>query len=132
MLSKNNIERVIHQNNDEYYMLEHTFRSDVMQSAYEPIMEWIRQIYIANYKDMISEVEFLKQCGVYQNQMEVFTTYLRAGHCVRKEDVIMCEVAYEKEKFIISLVSIIQYIAREKTLFLILNGFSQKMTTFAG
>ena len=122
MLSKNNMEKILHQNKDEYYMLEHTFRSDVMQSAYEPFMEWIRQIYISYYRDRMSELCFLKQCNVYQNQMEVFMTYLRTGHCVRKEDVIMCEVAYEKEKFIISIVNIIEYIAREKTLYLILNN----------
>ena len=103
VLSKNIVETSVHYKKDEYYLLSHTFKSDTMQAAYEPFMDWIRDIYINDYKSHMSEVEFLNECDVYYNQLEVFVSYLKRCHCMRKEDVIMHEVKYEKEKFLISL-----------------------------
>ncbi|MBE5935286.1 MAG: GGDEF domain-containing protein [Lachnospiraceae bacterium] len=120
VLSKNRIQNLL-VNSAEFVLLTHTFKSDAMQGPYEPFMDWIRDIYIQYYKEEISEVEFLKECEVYTNQMEVFTTFLKTGHCVRKEDVIMYEVNYEKEKFIISLLNIFKKLSKDRTLYLSLN-----------
>ena len=120
VLPKNRILNALKSTN-EYILLTHTFKSDVVQGPYEPFMDWIRQIYIEYYQNEISEEDFLKESGVYYNHMEVFVTFLKTGHCIRKEDVIMYEVDYEKEKFLISLMNIFKYITNEKILYFGLN-----------
>ena len=120
VLPKSRILNALKLNND-HILLTHTFRSDVVQGPYEPFMDWIRQIYIERYKEEMSEEEFLKESGVYYNHMEVFITFLKTGHCIRKEDVIMYEVDYEKEKFLISLMNIFKYISNDIILYFGLN-----------
>ena len=121
VLPKNIIEDNIVAHKGNYIIKEHTFRSDIMQGPYEPFMDWIREIYKEDFESELSIEEFLCECGIYNNQLEVFKTYIQSGHCVRKEDVILHEVDYEKNKFLISLLNIIRKLAEKKPLYLILN-----------
>ena len=72
VLPKNRILNALKSTN-EYILLTHTFKSDVVQGPYEPFMDWIRQIYIEYYQNEISEEDFLKESGVYYNHMESIT-----------------------------------------------------------
>lgn len=121
LLSKNQIEELI-ESKDDHFVLVHTYQKDRMQTAYEPFFEWIREIYELHYKADMSEEKFIRMCKVYSNQEEVFLSYLKTGVCTRKEDVIKTELEYEKNKMMLSLISILKTISKKKSLFIVLNN----------
>lgn len=119
----------VEQNYQDVYLLFHEFSSKYMQSAYEPILDWIMELYGALYSD-ISIDDFLDNANVYYQSKAVIKSYLETGFCKRSEDVILAEVKYETSRFIKSLCDILLYISKEHTLFMVLNKlhFSEKST----
>ena len=105
LLSKNQIDSILDKNND-YHVLTHEYNKNQMQTAFEPFIEWIRQIYIEDYKSSISEEKFIQMCDVYHNHTELFLSYLKTGVCTRKEDIIASEIEYEQNKLLISIIAI--------------------------
>ena len=120
-LSKNQVEDILDKNND-YHVLVHEYNKNQMQTAYEPFMEWIRQIYIEDYKNNVSEEKFIQMCEVYPNHTELFLSYLKTGVCTRKEDIISSEVEYEQNKLLISIISILRTISKKRPMFIVLNN----------
>ena len=121
LLSKNQIDSMLGSNND-YHVLVHNYTRKEMQTAYEPFFEWIRQIYIEDYKGEISEEMFIQMCDVYSNHTELFLSYLKKGVCTRKEDIISSEIDYEQNKMLISIISIFRTISKKRPLFIVLNN----------
>ena len=68
-------------------ILCHDFASSQMQSAFEPFLVWIRDLYYAYFKEMTPE-NFIEECDVYPLQKELFISYLKEGNCRREEDII--------------------------------------------
>lgn len=121
LLSENQIDSLLENDND-YHVLVHEYTKKEMQTAYEPFFDWIRQIYIEDYKETISEEEFIQMCDVYSNHTELFLSYLKTGICTRKEDIITAEIDYEQNKMLISIISILRTISKKKPLLIVLNN----------
>lgn len=103
--------------------LYHEYSINEMHEAYEPFLGWIRQCYDLYYKDKMTEEAFLKECGVYSVHIEPLSGYLKHNVCMRREDVLHFEIAYESERMLRNLVSILEYMARDQHLIMILSKF---------
>ena len=101
-------------------ILCHDFASSQMQSAFEPFLVWIRDLYYAYFKEMTPE-NFIEECDVYPLQKELFISYLKEGNCRREEDIILAEVHYERTRMYQSILGIFGYIASKYPLILVLN-----------
>ncbi len=92
----------------------HIYRQDVMQEAYEPFLTWIRDIYNQYYE--ISVEEFLNNAGIYPLMIPMFQSYLECGVFKRKDQRIVSEGEYEKERLLEAIVRILDYISLEHML----------------
>ena len=102
-------------------ILCHDFTSSQMQSAFEPFLIWIRDLYNAYFND-ISPEDFIEACNVYPLQKEIFISYLRDGICRREEDVILAEIHYERTRMYQSVLNILGHISSKQPLVLVLNN----------
>lgn len=91
-----------------------------MKDAYEPFMSWIRQAYYEDFADAYSVEEFVENCGVYSLQRQVFCSYITTGVCCRTLEVMMNEYEYEEKRIIESIYSSLKYIAKEKTIVMVI------------
>lgn len=101
-------------------VVEHVFSPVEMQSVAEPFMDSIRKIYNKYFAKDVTPLEFVENAGVYSMQRDAFASYLKDGKSVRYEDPILCEIKYEYKRFMLSIASILNYIARYKKLFFVL------------
>ncbi|MDD6069462.1 MAG: diguanylate cyclase [Clostridiales bacterium] len=118
-LTRETIEAAIPECGNEM-ILCHDFSSSQMQSAYEPFLIWIRDLYNAFFKDVEPE-DFVDACHVYPLQKQIFISYLRDGICKREEDVILPEIPYEQTRMYQSILESLGYIAAKQPLVLVLN-----------
>lgn len=99
-------------------VLFYEFRPDKMQEAYEPFLEWIKQIYLDSGVE--TPEEFMDKCQVYSLHRDMLCSYIRDGVCIRKEEVILNEVEYDLKRFMDSITGILQYAALGSKLLIIL------------
>ena len=99
-------------------VLFYEFRPDKMQEAYEPFLEWIKQIYLKSGVE--TPEEFMEKCQVYSLHRDMLCSYIRNGVCIRKEEVILNEVEYDLKRFMDSITGILQYAASDGKLLIIL------------
>lgn len=102
-------------------LLYHEYVSTQMQGAFEPFLNWIRDLYSNYFQDMKPE-EFIKACKVYPLHEQLFVSYLEGRPCHRKEDIIIFEMEYERIRMNQSILSILAYLAERKPLMLVLNS----------
>ncbi|MCI8668847.1 MAG: GGDEF domain-containing protein [Lachnospiraceae bacterium] len=119
-LYENEIQALLQKYPAEYDFVFYEFAGTIMQDAYCPFLNLIRDLYYKHYADTdISQI--LKECGVYPLQRVLFENYIRHGVCRREEDIIPREVGYEHERFIQSVCNILEYMTQSHKLVLILN-----------
>lgn len=120
-IPKDAVEKVVKEStHDNGRILYYNFCGDIMQSAYAPLMDWIKQVYYEEYSDMTPE-EFVDRCNVYALQKEVISSFIRTGRCERNEEILYSEVDYETKCFSESIRKMIQFIAKEKYIVIVLN-----------
>lgn len=101
-------------------ILCHQFNPSKIQTAYEPFLHWIKELYY----DLFSGKElytFLDSCKVYPLHINIFENYITEGKLRRREPIVMYESDYDQEMFINSIVNILVYISNRKPLFFIFN-----------
>lgn len=118
-ISKNHIEDIASKYEDIKF-LYHEYNSKDMLEAYEPFMEWIRQLYYETSSDIPVD-ELLDECGVYKLHRNIIKSYLVNQTCERMDEVIYIEVQYEQKKMFESLVQLIRFFAMRQPIILILN-----------
>lgn len=106
---------------EDLKFLYHEFSSEEMQRAYEPFLEWIKELFEVFYKASMTTEAFLEACGVYKLHKDTIQSYLESGCCKRNEDIIVIEVEYEQRKFLKSLIDILLFISKAHPLLLVLN-----------
>lgn len=99
-------------------VLYYEFRPDKMQEAYEPFLDWIKQIYLES--GIETPEEFMEKCQVYSLHRDMLCSYIRDGICLRREEVILNEVEYDLKRFMDSITGILQYAALGGKLLIIL------------
>lgn len=127
-VNKDELAQVIESSGLDCYFLYHAFKSNRIQSPYEPILDWIRNIYSSKSENDIEEM--LNASKVYSLHKPIIRTYISNGMSKRDESLIISEIPYEKERFLKSVVNIVNYIANEKPVIMVLHKihFAQKST----
>lgn len=114
------IEEAVKMSDSKIELMYHEYSASKMQEAYEPFLGWIKQMYYKCYSDVPVE-EFLEKADVYYLARSALASYILTGKCSRTEDIIVVETEYEFKQFADSLANLISYIAKEHTLFFVLN-----------
>ena len=112
--------RNILKDNDDIYLLYNEFNINKIKKAYEPVLDWIKELYYLFFQDIDLDT-FLKECDTYPLHIPIIRSYMVTGRCFREEDIILTEINYEYEQFIESLVKILSYISLKIPLVMVLN-----------
>ena len=111
-------------NEDKDILYKHyRYDSEKMQSAYCPIMGWIRDIYVKRLSKKMSVTEFVEKSNVYFPQRECIITYIESFKSIRWEYLIIGEAFYERDRFIESIINMIKFLSKKIKMFFILDGF---------
>lgn len=104
---------------DKVKFLYHSFDSGSILSAYEPFLEWIKQLYFEFSEDTIDE--FLEQSGVYLLHRPIFKSYFEKGFCERKEELLVNEIEQEQRYFIEEIANMLCHFSEKKPMMFVLN-----------
>ncbi len=99
-------------------LLYHEFRPDVMHSAYEPFLDWIKELY--EESDCDTPEEFVEESQVYSLQREMICNYIKTDKCKRKEPIVIPEIDYDLKRLLGSITNILQYMADEGKILIVL------------
>ena len=102
---------------DTYF---HEYKIQEMKTAYEPFLEWIRDLYYERYASEYTVEEFVKNAGVYSLQQDTFCAYITDGRARRVLDIMVEEYEYECERMIQSVFSAMDYLSQKKPMVLVL------------
>ena len=126
--SGNELGEIVKNSGIECEFLYHEFDGGMIQSPYEPFIDWIKD----KYKDMPEEKidEVLDRANVYSLHKSAIKSYIKSGMCKRQEKIIISECEYERERFLNSLVDIVNYVWKDKPVIMVLHGLNmaQKST----
>ncbi|MCR5607596.1 MAG: GGDEF domain-containing protein [Lachnospiraceae bacterium] len=102
-------------------ILFHEYESDSMQEAYEPFLEWIREIYEEEFSSYMSVKEFIDECNVYPLLEDSIISFIETGRCIRQDEIIISEILEERLQFYDSLRNIFNYIMSKMKIFMVLS-----------
>ncbi|MDE6253774.1 MAG: GGDEF domain-containing protein [Lachnospiraceae bacterium] len=127
-VNKDELVQLIETSGIECYFLYHVFKPNKIQSPYEPILDWIRNIYSGKTEREIEDM--MDAAQVYSLHKPIIRTYISNGISKREESLIISEISYEKERFLRSVVNIVNYIAKSRPVIMVLHKihFAQKST----
>lgn len=120
LISDEELKNIVVSETSDVCLLFHEFPMHIMQGAYAPFLDWIRELYYQYFKEKETPEEFVKHGNVYSLQQEVFATYIRTGKAKRTEDILISNLTYERERMMESLVNMYMYIAKQKSIFIFL------------
>lgn len=104
--------------NPDIKVFYYEFQPDKMQEAYEPFLDWIKQIYLESGEE--TPERFMEKCQVYALHRDMLCNYIKTGVCLRKEEVILNEIEYDRKRLMGSITNILQYAARNGKLLIVL------------
>ena len=102
--------------------LYHNFCVGNIKGAYEPFLEWVKELYEMHYKRLYGIEQFIGLCGVYDLHKEVFCEYIRTGTCKRTEDVLVEEFDFECEQMLKSMYSIFNFVSNSVELVFVISN----------
>ena len=105
---------------DICYRLVYEYNGNDMLEAYDPFFGWIRDMYYKFFSDECGIEEFVDRAGVYSLVQDTVCAYIRSGRCTRVLDVMPEEYEYEAERTLLSICSLLEYIATKKMLVIII------------
>lgn len=111
--------RALSMSRSEACFMFHEFDITDMLAAYEPFVDWIKQLY-RDFGETSME-EFFDANKVYFLHRPIFRSYFEEGRCSRKESVLIGEIEFEQKRFVDEIVRMLQYFSRKKPLMMILN-----------
>lgn len=102
-------------------LVHHTFSRNDMQTAVQPFLDTIRDVYHNEFSKRFTAQEFVENCGVYSLQRQAITTYIETGVAYRHEEPIIVEISYETKRFFASIISMLNFISIYKKLIFIID-----------
>lgn len=99
--------------------LYHSFNAENMQNAYEPFLDWIRDLYQEATGKTLEQ--FFDACNVYQLHRPVFKSYFETGICMRNEELLISDLEYEQSRFMDEIVRMLCEISKSRPIIMILN-----------
>ena len=104
----------------KFSFFSHEFRSDVMQTVYEPFFDCIKELIECSADTGV--LDFINECDVYPLQLELLESYYALGKCERKEDILLHELGYETIRMMDNIIRILKKISQIQPIFILLNG----------
>ncbi len=99
------------------------FNAVDMVSAYEPFLTVIRDMYNRYYGEESIEA-YIDRFDIYSLHRSVFRSLMKNEKCGREEELLLDEAAYEQEKMLQSIISILLQISAEHPVMLVLNNLN--------
>ena len=99
----------------------HEYKLYELKTAFEPFLDWIKELYYERYAKDYTVEEFIKNAGVYSLQQDTFCAYIKEGKARRLLDIMVEEYEYESERMIKSLFSIMEYLSSSRPMVLAIN-----------
>lgn len=99
--------------------LYHSFEADDMLGAYEPFIQWIRELYYESPDESLDH--FFEACNVYLLHRPTFRSYFETGVCKREEELLFIEYEFERKRLIEEIVEMLYRLSLKKPLVLVLN-----------
>lgn len=107
----------------------HRFEENILRRPYEPFLDIIAD-YVKEKMEIGLDLEgFFKECEIYPLHREIFKSYIQEGVCERREEILLGEVAYEKERFEKEILSMLYTISQEREIVLLLDELNQATDT---
>ncbi len=97
----------------------HDFRLSDMVSVFEPFLDFVRTTFGQLSDDTIDKL--LDECNVYSLHRSVFQSFLQNGVCVREENLLIDEVAFEQDKIASAVVELVSHLAGDRQVIFLLN-----------
>lgn len=116
-ITKEMVEECVGDNKDVRVFF-YEFSPDKMAEAYEPFLDWIKDIYMES--DCDTPEQFMEKCNVYPIHQKMFSDYIKNGIFKRTEPVIIPEIAYDRQRIMDSIINIINYGTKEKRIIFVL------------
>ena len=104
----------------KFHKLVFEYGSENMLDAYDPFLSWIKEMYYEYFADECSIEEFVDRGGAYSLLQDTVCAYIKDGKCKRILDVMPEEYEYEAERMIMSICSLLEYIASKKMLVIVI------------
>lgn len=109
----------IEQENPDTIVCLHDFSLSEIVSAFEPFLDFAKSAFGKLPGDTIDKL--LDACDVYSLHRSVLKSFLQSGMCVREENLLIDEVAFEQEKIATAVVNLISHLAGEQQVIFLLN-----------
>lgn len=97
----------------------HDFKLSEMVSVFEPFLDFARDAFGPLTDDAIEKL--LDTCQVYSLHRSVFQSFLQSGVCLREENLLIDEVAFEQDKIATAVVEILSHLAADRQVIFLLN-----------
>lgn len=97
----------------------HDFRLSDMVSVFAPFLDFAREAFGQLSEDAIDRL--LDECNIYSLHRSIFKSFLQSGTCVREENLLIDEVAYEQDKIATAVVEIVSHLAGDRQVIFLLN-----------
>lgn len=97
----------------------HDFKLSDMVSVFEPFLDFAREAFGQLSDDAIDRL--LDKCNVYSLHRSIFKSFLQSGMCVREENLLIDEVAFEQDKIASAVVEIVSHLAGDRQIVFLLN-----------
>ncbi len=107
------------QENPEAVVCLHDFYLSEIVSVFEPFLDFLGSAFGKLSEDEIDNL--LDICDVYSLHRSVFKSFLQSGMCIREENLLIDEVAFEQEKIATAVVNLISHLAGDQQVIFLLN-----------
>lgn len=97
----------------------HDFKLSEMVSVFEPFLDFTREAFDQLSDEAIDGL--LEECHVYRLHRSIFKSFLQSGVCVREENLLIDEVAFEQDKIASAVVKIVSHLAGDRQVVFLLN-----------
>ena len=96
----------------------HEYKLYQMKTAFEPFLDWIKDLYYEKYAPEYTVEEFVSNAGVYSLQQDTICKYITTGKARRVLDIMVEEYEYESERMIQSMCSVMDYVSSSRPMVL--------------
>ena len=97
----------------------HDFKVSDIISVFEPFLDFARSAFGPFSEEQIDGL--LEECKVYSLHKSVFKSFFLNGLCVREENLLIDEVAFEQDKIASAVVNIVSRLAGDRQVIFLLN-----------
>lgn len=121
-ITKEDVEKIKEQHPALYVCHRH-FNGSKMIEAFEPFLHFIKEIYITYEKEKTPE-EFVAQFPIYPLHRSVFEAMIDRPLYRRTEEILLDEIAYEKEQMLKSMIEVLTALAKKNPVLFILDNLN--------